>query len=201
MKSRLHFAMPVAAVLMAGCAINSRAQTVTEVCNSASDTIQGSPYQDWRFTVTIASSTVALQTRTLDLWLNLGSFSPTVVSGQLYSGITEQSIDFINTPNSPIGTGNCVGYAQTFSVLAKNGAPYGTRIGQYIILASDTYVPCCGGRGYESLTVGPAKGFIQFTDYDLSGNVLSVASGTFTGVTPNIPSIDNTDPFWSLTPQ
>jgi hypothetical protein len=198
MKSRFGFAVPIAAVLMAACVMNCRAQTVTEVCNSASDTIQGYAFQTWRLTVTITTSTSALQTRTLDVLLGLYSSQPPVVSGQLYSGITEQPIGL--DTGTPSSSGNCVAYAQGVSLLGKNGAPYGTRIGQYTILVSDTYVPCCGGLGVESVTVGPAKGLVQFTDYDFSGTVLSVASGTFTGVTL-YSNIDNTDPFWSQTPQ
>jgi hypothetical protein len=198
MKSRLRFAVPVTAVLMAACVMNCRAQTVTEVCNSASDTIQGRTDQYWRFTVTITSSTAALQTRSLDVFLDLSGGTGPVVSGQLYSGVTEQSIN-LNTSSPPNSSGNCVVYAQSFSLLGKNGAPYGTRIGQYVVFVSDTYVLYGGGPIDINIA---SRGLVQFTDYDLSGNVLSLANGTFTGVIPNIfQNIDNTDPFWSQTPQ
>jgi hypothetical protein len=197
MKSRFRFAMPVAAVLMAGCAMNCGAQTITAVCNSASGAINYPYYGTWRLSITIANSTLALQTHSLDIWMDLNG-GTVAVSGQPYSGITEQPVNLAT--GSPGASGNCVVYAQTFSLLQSNGTPYGDRVGQYIIFESETDVLCCGGLGIQSSTY-TSKGTVQFTDHDLSGNVLSVASGTFTGVTPNVSNIDNTDPFWSQTTQ
>ena len=122
---------------------------------------------------------------------------PLAISGQLYQGVTEHMLGVqwnSNTDGSngwtydPTVNGLLIG-AQTYSLLEKNGVPSGDRVGQFMLTMC----------GWCSPQIG-MKGIVQFKDYDMFGNLISVASGTFTGVPIQTTTSDLTDPFWNLRP-
>jgi hypothetical protein len=180
-------------------ATHGRAQTITSPCNSVRDSINTPGFGSWILSVTITNSTVPLATNTFQV-SNVGSNVLTML-GQPSTGVTTEVPLSMNSQSSPSNGQSCVSYAQTFSMLVKNGAVYANRVGYYTIAITETDVLCCNGLGVDSSSFA-AKGLLQYKDYDLSGNVISVMSGTFTGVTPpTVPDdYDFTDPFWNQFP-
>jgi hypothetical protein len=126
-------------------ATNASAQTGlasgTNTCCSSSDNIDNPSGSVLRLAINLNSG------QSLDAILDIPTYpSANIIlfGPALVPGVTEHPASVNGGFTTDDGWPSCVGKFQTFSLLEKNGIPYGNRIGQYVIAASETYTYCTG---------------------------------------------------------
>jgi hypothetical protein len=178
-------------------------QSGTNTCNSSDDFFDDPYLSVWRLAINLNSG------QSLDAVLDMSTYKSakmTLSGTPLVPGVTEHLASVLGGYPLDGGWTSCVGKFQTFALLERNGIPYGNRIGQYVIAASENWTFCpypyevfCPNFTYSPPTY-TAKGIVRFQDFDMNGNLISTANGTLKGGSINM-AIDSTDPFWSQFPQ
>jgi hypothetical protein len=167
-------------------------------------TAECSPYafvDVWRLSVTITDSTPGpAAVMAIDTIINngtlfeLGTSSASTIataaitkSGEILSGITERQANgqwnFFFGPAPRYAYLCTIGF-KSYSLLEAKGAPFGSRITRYTITVDPN-------------NTGNVSGTVQYESHDMTGAVINVVNGTFTGMSVAHQADIDGDPYWS----
>lgn len=140
----------------------------------------------WRLSITVTdSSLMPIGSTSIDTVVdNAGMRAIVYKSGESLAGVTDSAVvDISSSTFGAFSQGACTFAVKTFSLLAMNGAAFGSRITRYTLVLDPN--------------TGNLSGKVQYESRDLSGAIVNVANGTLTGSQTGRIIDVGSDPYWS----